>query len=99
MEVKVNDILAGTWGYSMTLVNFFKVVRLTPKQVVLRELRKRSLTSNPAALIVEPGEDFDHRNGEIRLTNKHPEYIWHPRLRSLLTHYDPSQQYVENHMD
>jgi len=32
-NIKVGDILAGTWGYGMTIPAFFKVTKITPKRV------------------------------------------------------------------
>ena len=37
---KVGDIVTSTWGYSMTLVDFYEVVRVTPSKVELRELKQ-----------------------------------------------------------
>lgn len=37
---KVGDIVTSTWGYSMTLVEFYEVVRTTPCKVELRELQQ-----------------------------------------------------------
>ena len=36
---KVGDILAGTWGYSMTIPMFVQVIGVTPKSVRCRKLR------------------------------------------------------------
>ena len=36
---KVGDILAGTWGYSMTIPMFVQVIGVTPKSVRCRQLR------------------------------------------------------------
>ena len=35
--IKVGDILAGTWGCTMTIPVFFKVTKITPKQVKLAQ--------------------------------------------------------------
>jgi hypothetical protein len=98
MQVKIGDILAGSWGYSMTLWCFCKVVKVTPKQVVLRELKHTTLGGHQGALHVEPIID-DFREGQIRCANKNPDYIWVKHLRCLLRPFDPTKQYIENHMD
>lgn len=43
---KVGDVLAGTWGWSMTIPAFFKVVRKTAKRLVLEEYDGRMVSSD-----------------------------------------------------
>lgn len=38
---KIGDIFVSSWGYSMTLVSWYQVVRFTPKKAVLRELNAK----------------------------------------------------------
>ncbi len=35
---KVGDILSSSWGYSMTIVNYYQVVKTTPKMITVREI-------------------------------------------------------------
>lgn len=37
---KPGDIVTTTWGYSMTIVDFYEVIRTTPSKVELRELQQ-----------------------------------------------------------
>lgn len=37
-EIKVGDIFRMSWGWDQTNVNYFQVVRGTPKNVVVREI-------------------------------------------------------------
>lgn len=37
---KVGDILVSSWGYSMIIVNFYEVTRVTAKKVELAELKQ-----------------------------------------------------------
>ena len=37
-EIQVGDIFRMSWGYDQTNVDYFQVVRLTPKGVVVREI-------------------------------------------------------------
>ena len=39
-EIKVGDILAGTWGYSMTIPCFYRVTKITPTGCKVIELAK-----------------------------------------------------------
>ena len=43
-EIKVGDILAGTWGYSMVIPVFYQVVKVTDKRIKLVELEKRMVS-------------------------------------------------------
>ena len=35
---KFGDILSSSWGYSMTIVNYYQVVKVTPKMITVREI-------------------------------------------------------------
>ena len=45
-EIKVGDILAGTWGYSMIIPEFFEVTGKTAKTLKVRRLEKEMLRPN-----------------------------------------------------
>lgn len=45
-DFKVGDMLAGTWGATMVIPAFYKVVRLTPKRLVLEEYDGRMINSD-----------------------------------------------------
>lgn len=45
-EIKVGDILAGTWGYSMVIPEFFEVIGKTAKTLKVRRLEKEMLKPN-----------------------------------------------------
>ena len=40
ISIKVGDILAGTWGYSMTIPCFYKVTKITPTGCKVVQLAK-----------------------------------------------------------
>ena len=44
-EINVGDILAGTWGYSMTIPCFYKVTKITPTGCKVVELDKHMVRS------------------------------------------------------
>ena len=102
-DVKVGDVLAGSWGYSMTLWMFGEVVKVTPKQVVIRELMKQDIGGQLWELEVKPvlGKyDTRHPDTEHRVKNDiDKDYVWIPKYRCLLYHYDPNKKFLENHMD
>jgi len=99
-DVKVGDILAGRWGYSMVLYAFYEVEKVTEKQVALRELNKRSLGGEQWSERVEPvlGSTYDKRKFRVR-NDITKDYLWDSKLRSLIYPYDPNREYIENHMD
>jgi len=99
MNVKEGDILAGSWGYSMTLWSFVRVVRTTPKQVVLQELEKNELGGEMWRMKVTAGGNFDNRGRTFRVKNNKPDYIWNPTYRCLYHPFDENKEYFENHMD
>ena len=38
---KVGDILYSSWGYSMTIVNWYQVIAVTPKMITVAEIESR----------------------------------------------------------
>lgn len=42
--IKVGDILTSTWGYSMQIVDFYKVTKVTPKTLTLTEIGAKENT-------------------------------------------------------
>ena len=103
-DVKVGDKLAGSWGYSMTLWFFGKVVGVTPKQVIVQEVRHQSLGGEMWHEKVVPlwdeNDERQSHKGFHRVKNHlDKDYIWIPQYRVLLYPYDENQEYFENHMD
>jgi hypothetical protein len=43
MTVQVGDIFSCSWGYSMTIVDFYQVQKTTAKGVYLREIAKEEM--------------------------------------------------------
>lgn len=66
---KVGDIVTTTWGYSMTLVDFYEVIRTTPSKVELRQLKQKEdmtgyLSGETTPL---PGQYEDYDRGPFSL--------------------------------
>jgi len=100
MQVKKGDILSGSWGYSMTLWSFYRVEKVTPKQVVLAELKSNTLGGQMWHLKVEPSDIVDTREPLVRVKNDpNRDYIWIPGKRIILHQYDPNKECFEDHMD
>lgn len=62
---KVGDILVSSWGYDQTNVDFYKVIRTTPKSIVIRQIQGKTTeqghmcgTSVPA----QPHTFLDYNN-------------------------------------
>ena len=99
-NVKVGDILAGSWGYSMTLWSFCEVEKVTAKQVVLRELQNEHLGGEQWNELVRPILGSTDRRGSFRIKNDiDKDYIWDPQYRCLLYPFEKNREYRENHMD
>ena len=45
-QFKVDDILVGTWGYSMVIPEFFEVKKVNAKTATVRRLAKKMLKPN-----------------------------------------------------
>lgn len=43
---KVGDILSSTWGYSMTIVNYYQVTAVTPKMITVKEIASKLVSGN-----------------------------------------------------
>ena len=99
MQVKVGDVLAGSWGYSMTLWSFVKVIKVTPKQVVLQELKSQALEGPEYHRRVVPLDQPDPRGTTFRFQNNKPDYIWNPKYRCLYRQYFQDKECFENRMD
>lgn len=63
-DFKVGDILAGTWGYSMTIPAFFKVVKVTAKRLRLEEYDGRMISSDGYGQRGYEVPDFTRCKGE-----------------------------------
>lgn len=61
---KVGDILAGTWGWSMTIPAFFKVVKVTAKRLLLEEYDGRMVSSDGYGQQGYEMPDFTRSRGE-----------------------------------
>lgn len=62
---KIGDIVTATWGYSMTIVDFYEVIRVTPSKVELRQLQQREEMTGflSGETIPIPGEYAPYNNG------------------------------------
>ena len=54
---KVGDIISTTWGYSMTLVDFYQVVRVTPCKVELRSIEQEPEFTGFLSGVTRPKRD------------------------------------------
>lgn len=63
-DFQIGDILAGTWGWSMTIPAFFKVVRKTEKRLVLEEYDGRMISSDGYGQQGYEVPDFTRSMGE-----------------------------------
>lgn len=99
MEVKVGDVVSGTWGYSMTLFSAYRVEKVTPKQVVLRELEIDRGVGEPWHLPCWPSNRPMNDRPTVRIKNDNEKYLYIRDKRLLLSKYVPGTIEYENHMD
>jgi len=105
-NVKVGDVIHTSWGYSMTLHDFYRIEKLTPKTAVVQLMKKEVLGGGMGALLVKPTDEVDrcHSFGEpqrvkIRGLDKKPYVFIRGCQLAYLEPYDPNREYLENHMD
>lgn len=87
IELKPGMILAHCWGYSMTLWNFYKVLKVTDKSVMYVKLKSCALNSDLGHLEVRP-MDIEVNKPFRRSIKKFMGNL-----------YDPNDRYYEDHMD
>ena len=102
---KVGDILAGTWGYSMTIPMFVQVIGVTPKSVRCRQLRVLNDNGFQGHDAMARKDDFKPENGNFPNTflarvkgEPGEEYVMCPSPRCYLMPWDGRGLYYD-HMD
>ena len=87
-------ILVKRISYSMTFYDFYKVERVTAKQVKCIKLRKKYTGTDSFRPIVTPTSDVDNRSpDDMYLTMSKDKAEWK------LSVYDASHVYQEDHLD
>lgn len=101
MDLKKGDILAGCWGYSMTLWDFYEVVSSTPKTVNLLKLKNKIIGGTQESLEVQPDLDsVSSYEAPFRVKNDpNQDRLFIRGKNILLNRFDPDRLYVENHID
>jgi len=69
-KIEKGDILVSVWGYSMTIVNWYKVVDTTPKMVKLQEIGSKVVSGDGQEGWAMPDESYTE--GEI-ITRKNKD--------------------------
>ena len=81
-NLKVGDILAGTWGATMVIPAFFKVTKITPKRVQMIEYDGQMVQSADGGYFQRGYEmpDFNDArgvaSGMVRTTEWGDSYLW-----------------------
>ncbi|MBQ2175359.1 MAG: hypothetical protein II453_09930 [Alphaproteobacteria bacterium] len=103
-SLKVGDIMHGSWGYDMTINEFYQITEIKNKTVILRELgmeRKavgqyEDVRPEANCFIGEPIK----RILQVRFYNGQPyEYIKLSDVCNLTKCEDTNRYYYENHWD
>ena len=81
-DLKVGDILAGTWGCGMTIPAFFKVTKITPKRVKMAQYDGKMIESADGGYFQRGYEvpNYNDEQGEAvgiwHTTEWGEEYLW-----------------------
>ena len=72
---KVGDILYSSWGYSMTLVDFYKVIKVSPsgKSVTLQKLESEVVSGDSMTGYKMPTQYVDRRERPIKNKRVKPD--------------------------
>lgn len=55
---KLGDIFVSSWGYGMTIVSWYLVIKLTPKTVTLKELNSKIVTGDAMSGEAIPSKSY-----------------------------------------
>ena len=70
-RLEVGTIVGSSWGYDQTNVNYYQVVKRTPKMVVLRPIGKRTVSDDGGPVTyVEPDPNRYNATGEADFRRK-----------------------------
>lgn len=104
-NVKVGDIFYTSWGYDMTLVYFYQVIRVTPKMASVKEIRSKIVEGDGFIGKCIPVKD-SFVNDEIYNTST--DFAWNNKEEAILKNADgrknigykwQSSPIYFNHMD
>ena len=85
--IKVNDILVSTWGYSCTMIDFYKVLKITEKSLTLVKL-KPSRTYNPdQSNYTKPTSEYQGMPFSVRIKGDISRYSNEKTYYSSITSY------------
>ena len=102
-NVKVGDIFSGSWGYSMTIPEFYQVVKVTKQSVRVRKIGTKNVLGDGRCGHAEAIPDFFvddcfHKSGDFlcrviewgdnpAIHVSEPDVYCH-RTENLVSHYD-----------
>lgn len=78
--IKVGDIFYTSFGYDMTLVNFYQVVRVMPKSVVVKKINSEVVDGNSFTGKCRPIKN-DFTNSDVYTTRT--DFSWNGKERIL----------------
>lgn len=65
-DVKVGDILTCSWGYSMTLVDFYKVTERKAKSIKLEKLQNKIISGGGYSGQCIPSQELDRDQADVK---------------------------------
>ena len=103
--LKVGDVLHGSWGYDMTINEFYQITEIKNKTVILRELgTERKAAANGYEDVKPQADSFIgepiKRILQVKFYDGKPyEYIKLSEVCNLTKCEDTNRYYYENHWD
>ena len=104
-SLKVGDIMHGSWGYDMTINEFYQITEIKNKTVVLQEIGTLKKAMGHQDYDVKPRADYFigepiKRILQVRFYDGKPyEYIKLNEVCNLKLCEDTNRYYYENHWD
>ena len=71
--VKVGDIFYTSWGYDMTIVQFYQVVRVTAKRAIVKEISKKIVDGDFSGHVIPVKNSFLNKDYITTGTNSYHE--------------------------
>jgi hypothetical protein len=91
---KVGDIVANSWGYEQTNVEFYRVVEVLPKSIRVAELMQKVTEKNFMAGETVPAEDLRPNGTEYLLRVKSEGRLSNPKSYYYFRKSDGRPEYV-----
>jgi hypothetical protein len=96
-DIHKGDICYTSWGYSMTLVDFYEVIATTPSSITLKELKTKVVKGSAMQGYIMPviGEYDSHGETVKARKNKYGRYKLKGKYGASVYKWDNKEKYVD----